>query len=87
MAEKKKLSLSELKIGMTVCVSQLSNILDTCMILIDTKLLEDNDVQGTLAYFGKGETEEYTRWFTQEKAITPVFFDSAELEDGVVYDE
>ncbi len=83
----RKYTLQELRKDMRVRVSQLSSILDTCMILLDTKLLSDNDVEGTLVYFGSGNTEEYTQWFQQEKAITPVYFDSAELEDGVVYDE
>ncbi len=83
----RKYTLNELQKNMRVRVSQLSNILDTCMILLDTELLSDNDVEGTLVYFGSGNTEEYTNWFQQDKAITPVFFDSAELEDGVVYDE
>lgn len=56
-------------------------------ILLDTVLLADNDVEGTLVYLGSGNTEKYTKWFQQEKAVTPVFFDSAESEDGVVYDE
>ena len=83
----KKYTISDLYKNMRVKVSQLSNILDTCMILLDTKVLSDNDIEGTLVYFGNGNTEEYTRWFKQERAITPIFFDSAELEDGVVYDE
>lgn len=78
----KKYTLDDLHKNMRVRVSQLSNILDTCMILLDTELLADNDVEGTLVYFGNGNNEEYTKWFQQEKAITPVFFDSAELEDG-----
>lgn len=84
---KKKYTFDDLHENMRVKVSQLSNIMDTCMILLDTELLADNDVKGTLVYFGNGNTEEYTKWFKQDKAITPVFFDSAELEDGVVYDE
>ncbi len=83
----KKYTLNDLHKNMRVKISQLSNILDTCMILLDTELLTNNDVEGTLVYFGSGNTEEYTKWFRQDKAITPVFFDSAELEDGVVYDE
>lgn len=81
---KQKYTINDLHKDMRVRVSQLSGILDTSMILLDTELLADNDVEGTLVYFGSGNTEEYTKWFQQEKAITPVFFDSAELEDGVV---
>ncbi len=87
MAAERKYELQDLRKDMRVKVSQLSNIRDTCMILLDTELLSDNDVEGTLVYFGSGDTEEYTGWFQQEKAITPVYFDSEELEDGVVYDE
>jgi len=87
MAAERKYELQDLRKDMRVKVSQLSNIRDTCMILLDTELLSDNDVEGTLVYFGSGGTEEYTGWFQQEKAITPVYFDSEELEDGVVYDE
>ena len=83
----KKYTFNDLRKNMRVKVSQLSDILDTCMILLDTELLANNDVEGTLVYFGSGNTEEYTKWFEQDKAITPVFFNSAELEDGVVYDE
>ena len=82
---KQKYTINDLHKDMRVRISQLSGILDTCMILLDTELLADNDVEGTLVYFGNGNTEEYTKWFQQEKAITPVFFDSAELEDGVVF--
>lgn len=87
MIAEKKYTIADLHKNMRVRVSQLSNILDTCMILLDTELLADNDIEGTLVYFGDGNTEEYTKWFKQDRAITPVFFDSAELEDGVVYDE
>ena len=57
------------------------------MLLINSELLSDGDVEGELVYFGEGETEEYTNWFYTDKEITPVYFDSAELIDGVVYDE
>lgn len=82
-----KYTFKDLRKNMHVKVSQLSNIVDTCMILLDTILLPNKDIEGTLVYFGSGNTEEYTNWFKQEKPITPVYFDSAELEDGVVYDE
>lgn len=83
----KKLKLEDLKIGMRVKTSQLDEILNLYMILTDSELTESNDVQGTLVYFGDGNSEEYHKWFNQNKPITPVYFDSAELEDGVVYDE
>ena len=69
---KQKYTIDDLYKNMRVRVSQLSGILDTCMILLDTVLLADNDVEGALVYFGSRNTEKYTKWFQQEKAITPV---------------
>ncbi|MCR5098825.1 MAG: hypothetical protein K6B14_07755 [Lachnospiraceae bacterium] len=84
----KKYKVDDLKINMRVKVSQLSDIMDTCMLLVDSVMLDDKDVEGTLVYFGPGETEEYTKWFMQsEKGITPVYFDSEEILEGVTYDE
>lgn len=82
----KKYTLPELKIGMQVKLSELKNILDVHMILIDTKVVNSNDLIGTLVFFGADETE-YKKWFNQNKPITPIYFNSEELEDGVVYDE
>lgn len=48
--------LNDLHKNMRVRVSQLSGILDVCMILLDTELLADGDVEGTLVYFGSGST-------------------------------
>lgn len=43
--------------------------------------LEGNDVEGTLVYFGEWEDEEATTWFMQsDKPITPVYYDSDEME-------
>lgn len=82
----KKYTLSELKIGMQVRLSELKNILDVHMLLTNTRIINNNDLVGTLVFFGDNE-EEYQQWFKQPGAITPVYFDSEELEDGVVYDE
>ncbi len=86
MQNNKSYTLSELKTGMKVGLSQLKNVLDTPMILIDTEVINNDDLVGTLVYFGDNERE-YEKWFKQPKPITPVYFNSEELEDGVVYDE
>lgn len=83
----KKLSIEDLRKNMIVRTSQLDEILNVYMILVDTELTENNDVQGTLVYFGDGNSDEYSHWFNQNKPITPVYFDSMELEDGEVYEE
>ncbi len=85
VAAEKKYTLEELHIGMEVKKSQLSNILDTPMLLINTIVLQDGDVKGTLAFYN--DIGEYTKYFKQNISITPVFFNSEELEDGIVYDE
>lgn len=82
----KRLALSDLKVGMKVKLSELQNILDTRMILIDTKMISNDDLVGTLVFFGNNKAE-YEKWFKQSRPITPVYFNSEELEDGVVYDE
>lgn len=88
IASEKKYEYKDLKKNMRVKVSQLSNIMDTCMLLVDAVKLENQDVEGTLVYFGPGETEEYTNWFMQsEKGITPIYYDSEEYLEGVTYDE
>lgn len=56
------------------------------MILVDTRVIDNNDVIGTLVFWGHDE-KEHEKWFMQTKPITPIYFNSEELEDGVVYDE
>lgn len=82
----KRYALQDLKQGMQVRKSELSNILDTPMILVDTRVIDNNDVIGTLVLWGHDE-KEHEKWFMQTKPITPIYFNSEELEDGVVYDE
>lgn len=86
MAVAKKYSLQDLKIGMQVKLSELQNILDIPMILIDTQVINNDDLTGAIVFFGNNE-KEYEKWCNQTKPITPIYFDSQELEDGVVYDE
>lgn len=83
----KKLTLDDLHIGMTVKESQLSNILDTYFILLNTVVVSDTDIEGELAYFGDGKDNKYQNWFEQTKPITPLYFSKEDTEDGVVYDE
>lgn len=82
----RKYQLEDLKIGMKVKESELNEIYDTHMMLENSKLLMDGDVEGILIFFGDSQ-EEYTKIFMQNRRITPLYFDSAELVEGVVYDE
>ena len=82
-----KLTIKDLKKHDIVKVSQLNTIYDTYMLLLNSTLLPSGDVEGELVYFGDGNTEEYNNWFFTNNSITPLYFDSAEYVDGVVYDE
>lgn len=84
---KNALTINDLREHSIVRVSQLDKIYDTYMLLINSKLLPDGDVEGELVYFGNGDSTEYKKWFLSDVAITPLFFDSGEYVDGVVYDE
>ena len=83
----KKYTLPELKMGMRVRMSELQNILDVHMILIDTKIISNDDLIGTLVYAGDGKDENCDKWIKQTKPITPIYFSREEFEDGVEYDE
>lgn len=82
----KQYTIDELRIGMTVRASELKSILDVPMVLTDTKVVDGDDVIGTLAFFGDND-KEYEKLFKQSRPITPLYFNSEELEDGIVYDE
>ena len=84
----KRYKLSELKVGMQVKLSELRNILDTHMVLTGAKMIGSDDLVGTLVFFGNDESA-YEKWFKQSgsEPMTPVYFDSEELRDEVVYDE
>ena len=72
---------------MEVRRSQLAGISGKNIILINTTLLEDNDVEGEVAYLDDGNDEEYEKWFEQDKiSITPIY-QNADLKYGAVYDE
>lgn len=74
-------------LGKVVRKSELSEIYDTCIVLQKTKRTADDDLEGVLVYFGDGETPEYDKLFTSGNAITPIYNDSEEVLEGVVYDE
>lgn len=75
---------SDIRLGMKATASQLSHIINKYMILVYDK---DSDEEGTLVFIGNKQTEEYDKWFMQEKPITPIHHTSMDLEENVVYDE
>lgn len=82
-----KYKFEDLRIGMEVRKSQLSDIFGKNIILINTNLLANNDVEGEVAYLDNGNVEEYEKWFDQSDIpITPIY-KNEDLRDGVEYDE
>lgn len=82
----KKYKKSELKLGMQVKLSEIDHILDTHIILLDTKLIDNNDLIGELVYIGDGKDKESDKWFKQSRPITPLYFSSESLRDDISYD-
>ncbi len=80
-------SFDDLRLGMEVKRSELSEIFGKVIILINTVLLPDNDIEGEVAYLDNGDNEEYEKWFMQDEIpITPIF-QSEDMKDGIECDE
>lgn len=77
----------DLQVGMTVRQSELKDIFGKSIILINSKLLDNKDVEGEVAYIENGNEAELEKWFTQkEMPITPIY-QAEDLRDGICYDE
>lgn len=81
---RKKYTLDDLHLGMSVKAEQLSEIYDKYMILLYDDI---EHTEGRLVYCKDIQDNEYDSWFMQPKPITPIYNDKAELEDMAVYDE
>jgi len=86
MKSNKKYKLSDLKIGMQVEKDQLSDILDTYIILTDVTNIR-NDLAGKIGFIGKELTEEIAKLRNPKTPITCVYNNSTEIGDDVTYDE
>ena len=82
----KKYALQELRLGMQVKKSQLSDILDTYIILTDVSSI-GQDLVGRIGFIGKEITEEVTKLRSPKVAITCIYNNSTEMGDDVTYDE
>jgi hypothetical protein len=69
---KRKYTLSDLHVGMVVRESEISNILDTYFIIINSKIVNETDIEGELVYVGNGKDVNYKKWFEQDNPITPL---------------
>ena len=82
-----KLTIKDLRKHDIVKVSQIDTIYDTYMLLINSRMLPDGDIEGEIVYFGDGESDEYNNWFFKDTPLTPLYFDKAEMLGEVFYDE
>ena len=82
----KKYTLPELKVGMQVRKSQLSEIVDVYIVLTDVKSV-NNDLDGKIGFIGKEITEEMTKLRNPQIPITCIYNNSTEIGDDVTYDE
>lgn len=85
----KKYVVGDLKslIGKKVKRSQLEDIYNVHMILVDAVDLPNNNCEGKLVYADGVSGCDYDQWLHQSKPITPIYNNAEELEDLVVYHE
>lgn len=81
-----QLSLDNLRIGMVVRQSSLSQIFDTYITLVDSKLI-DGDIEGTVAYIGDDLNDESDRISMENDGICAIYNSRDEYEGEVTYDE
>ena len=81
-----KYMVQDLKYGMQVKKSQLSEILDTYIILTNVRCA-GNDLVGIVGFIGKEITEEAARLRNPSIPITCVYNNSTEIGDDVTYDD
>lgn len=86
-SENPKLTLADLKLGMQVKASQLSEIYDTYIILTDTEQLPNGDIIGTLNFLNNTLTNDASHLFKKGAKICPIFKEKEYYEGDVVYDE
>lgn len=82
-----KLSINELKIGMEVRASQLSEIYNTYIILTNAEQLPDGDTVGTISFINNILNEESDRLFVKGARLCPIYREREYYEGDVVYDE
>lgn len=80
------LSKDQLQLGMRVKISQLSEVLDTHIILTDAEFCDVSDVIGVIAFMGSELNAESDKFVTQSNTAG-VYNDSSEYEEVYTYDE
>lgn len=81
-----KYAVRDLRYGMQVKKSQLSEILDTYIVLTNV-YSTGNDLVGNVGFIGKEITEEVAKLRNPDIPITCIYNNSAEIGENVTYDE
>jgi hypothetical protein len=81
-----KLSLQDLKIGMSVTSSQLSDIYNIHIILTNSSLVDDGkQIKGNIVWFGK-ELDDTTDKYNEMDAVASIY-NTDDTSDGEVFYE
>jgi len=73
--------------GQKVKMSQLSDVYDTHIILVDAHKTEDNDIEGTIGFIGKELTDESDKLFVAGANLCPIYKEKEYFDGDVCYDE
>lgn len=80
----KKLKLEDLRVGMYVEIGQLDEIYDT-LIIVDEKSVDDTG--GIIVFIGQKPCKESQEAMDKCTVIAPIYNDSIELNEDVIFDE
>ena len=80
------LKLEDINIGDKVYKSNLDGIYDTYIILINSKLV-NNDIYGEIAFIGKELNEQSTEIAFSGQTPCSIYNDKEEFEGNITYDE
>ena len=85
--EKKEYTLDELYNGMQVRESQLSNVYNIHIVLVNSFLTEDGDIEGTVGFIGSTLNSESDRLNRRGVMVTHIYNEEAEKEGEIYYDD
>ena len=96
MNDSKKLSLSEISVGMEVDIRQLDEINDTYILIADTVPHEDDPdghyyMTGRIVFIGKEQDDAYFKAYTENtknnKAPMVIIQHNTDMAGGVLYEQ
>lgn len=86
MTAAKTYALDDLMLGMEVSAAQLKNVYDTHIVLIDSRVIE-NDICGKIGFIGKELNNESDKLNRPDTVVADIYNSKSDAEDDVTYDE